>query len=284
MAVSIVTDSTCDLSPAQATALGIDLVPILVKFANEEYRDGVDITLDDFYKRLDPDGELPVTAPPTPDAFAQIFRKHVQAGREVVCPTVSSKMSKIFELASAAAKEFNGKVRVIDTKTFSGGVGLISSGAARLARAGMDAQTIAAAIAGWIETQRGFAIYPDLKFMAKSGRINKAQLVLGTVMRLFPVTRVASDGSLEGETTVKSWDQAKEMLASIASRKLERPARSRVFITHTNSPDQAKFVAEELQKKITVTPKELSIYAAGPTIGANVGPGSLGVFMLEEAS
>jgi DegV family protein with EDD domain len=166
----------------------------------------------------------------------------------------------------------------------SGGVGLIVSGAARLARAGADAAAVSAAIGKWIETQRGYAIYPDLKFMAKSGRINKAQLVLGTVMHMFPVTRIAADGSLEGEATVKSWDQAKELLAGIASRKLERPANSRVFIMHTNAPDQAQFVAGELRKKILASPKELSIHPAGPTIGANVGPGSLGIFMLEDVA
>ena len=284
MPVAVITDSTCDLSPAQAAALGVELVPILVRFGAQEYRDGVDLTLADFYKRLDPNGELPTTAPQTPDAFAQVFRKHVQAGKTVVCPVVSSKMSKTYENAAAAAKEFGDKVHVVDSKTLSGGVGLLASGAARLMRSGADAPTIVAALQKWIATQHGYAIYPDLKFMAKSGRINKAQLVLGTVMHMFPVTRVNAEGVLEGETTVKSWDQAKEMLASIACRKLERPPNSRVFITHTNAPDQAEFVASELRKKLTHPVKELSIYAAGPTIGANVGPGSLGIFMLEDVS
>jgi DegV family protein with EDD domain len=161
---------------------------------------------------------------------------------------------------------------------------LLVTGAAQLAKTGANAAAIEAAVNGWIGTQHGFAIYPDLKFLAKSGRINKAQLVLGTVMHVFPVTRVARDGALEGETTVKSWDQAKEMLASIVSRKLERPPSARVAITHTNAPDQAQFVADELRKKLTQPLKELAIYPAGPTIGANVGPGSLGIFMLETMS
>ncbi|HEV3153950.1 MAG TPA: DegV family protein [Candidatus Baltobacteraceae bacterium] len=282
MPVAIVSDSTCDLTPAQAAGMGVDLVPIFVQFGGQRYRDGVDITVTEFYKKLDPNGELPTTAPPSQESFEAAFDKHVRAGKDVVCPTVSSKMSKTFEIATAAAKSFGSSVRVFDTKTLSGGVGLLVSGAARMAAAGMDASAIVSALTKWSSTQRGFAVYPDLKFMAKSGRINKAQLVLGTVMHVFPVTRVTPEGAMEGETTVKSWEQAKEMLASIASRKLERPANSRVFITHANAPADAEFIASELRKKLIAAPKELSIYTAGATIGANVGPGSLGIFMIED--
>ena len=262
--------------------MGVDMVPIIVRFGEKDYRDGVDLRLSDFYAKLDPNGELPVTAPPQAADFAKVFRKHVQSGNDVVCITVSSKVSKIFENAQQAAAEFPGKVQVIDSKTISGGVGLLASGAARLAKTGTDAATIAAAVKKWIGTQHGFAIYPDLKFMAKSGRINKAQLVLGTVMHVFPVTRVGPDGSIESETTVKSWEQAQQMLASVMSRKLVRPANSRVAITHAHSPQVGQTVEDELRKKLSAPLKELNIYEAGPTIAANAGPGAAAIFMLEE--
>lgn len=282
MPVSIVTDSTCDLSAAQALSLGLDLVPIIVRFGSQEFRDGVDLRLSDFYTKLDPNGELPVTAPPSPSDFANVFRKHVQAGDDVVCITVGSKLSKTFENAQQGAAEFGSKVQVIDSKTLSGGTGLLVSGAARLAKTGVDAATIVAAVSKWRATQHGYAVYPDLKFMAKSGRINKAQLVLGTVMHLFPVTRVSAEGTIESETTVKSWELAQQMIASVMSRKLERPASSRVAITHAHAPDVGKKIEEELRAKLIGPLKELNIYEAGPTIAANAGPGSAAIFMLEE--
>ncbi|HET9096368.1 MAG TPA: DegV family protein [Candidatus Baltobacteraceae bacterium] len=282
MPVSIVTDSTCDLTSAQAQAMGLEMVPIIVRLGDREYHDGVDLRLSDFYTKLDPNGELPVTVPPPPDDFAALFSKHVQAGNEVVCITVASKLSKTFEHAQQAAAQFGGKVHLVDSKTLSGGIGLIASGAARLAKTGMDAQTIVAAAKRWIGTQHGYAIYPDLKFLAKSGRINKAQLVLGTVMHLVPITRVGTDGTLEPETTVKSWDQAKQMLASIMSRRLERPTASRVAITHTHAPELGQTIAEELKKRLIGPLKEISVWEAGPTIAANAGPGAAAIFMLEE--
>jgi DegV family protein with EDD domain len=225
---------------------------------------------------------LPVTAPPEPSDFAAVFRKHVQSGNDVVCITVSSKLSKIFENAQQAAAEFSGKVQVIDGKTLSAGLGLLVSGAARLAKTGVDSSTVAAAVKKWIGTQHGYAIYPDLKFMAKSGRINKAQLVLGTVMHLFPITRISADGAIESETTVKSWELAQQMLASIMSRKLERPNRSRVAITHAHAPETGQRIADDLRGKLSAPLKELNVYEAGPTIAANAGPGSAAIFMLED--
>lgn len=282
MPVSIVTDSSCDLPPTQALGMGVEMVPILVRFGDAQYRDGVDLRLNDFYAKLDPNGELPTTAPPPPSDFAAVFRKRVQAGSDVVCITVSSKLSRIFENAQQGAAEFSGKVHVIDSKTLSAGLGLLVSGAARLANTGVDAATIVAAVKKWIGTQHGYAIYPDLKFMAKSGRINKAQLVLGTVMHLFPVTRVSAEGSVESETTVKSWELAQQMLASVMSRKLERPANSRVAISHAHAPEVGQMIADELRKKLTASTKELNIFEAGPTIAANAGPGSAAIFMIEE--
>src|SRR5579884_909808 len=281
MPTAIVTDSACDLGPGQARSIGIDLVPIVVRFGDRAYRDGVDLTLRDFYAKLDPSGELPVTEPPPEEAFVEAFQKHVSAGREVVCPTVSSKVSKLYEIACAAAAKFAGRVHVIDAKTISGGIGLLASGAAKLARTGADAPTIAATLRKWIDSQRGYAIYPDLKFLAKSGRINKAQLVLGTVMQMKPITRVNPDGTLESETTVKSFEQAKEMIASIASRRLANPACARIAVMHTNAPELGAFLAETLRSKLAATPAEMNVWEAGPAIAANAGPGAAAIFMVE---
>lgn len=282
MPVSIIVDSSCDLTPAQAAAAGIALVPVLVRIGGQEFRDGVDLTRGDFYSRLSRESELPSTAPPSEDAFAAAFRAGIAQRGEAVCLTVSGKISKIFENASAGARATGAHAHVFDSKTLSGGLALLATAAARLARTGVDAATVLAALERLRDTQGGYAAYPDLRFLAKSGRINKAQMALGLMMNMFPVARVAASGEMESETTVRSWDQAKEMLASIASRRIARPPSTRVAITHTHAPELAQFVADGLKKRLTAPLKELSIYEAGPTVGANVGPGAAGLFFLEE--
>ncbi len=282
MPVAIVSDSTCDLRPPEALSQGIDLVPILVRFGAAEYRDGVDLELADFYRRLDPAGELPTTAPPPADAFARTFKSHVDAGQEVICLTVSSKISQTYANAEAAAAGFSGQVHVVDTKSLSGGAALLATGAARLARSGADASAIRASIARWIASQHGFAAYPDLQFLAKSGRINKAQLLLGQLMHVVPIVRLDADGTLKAEANVKTFELAKAMVVDITVRRLEHPNRARIVVVHSHDPALAVYVEAELRKKLGATPKELTIHEAGPTIAANSGPGGIAVFTMEE--
>ncbi len=282
MAVAIVADSTCDLSRSEAAGLGVDLVPIIVRFGDKEYHDGVDLLLTDFYIKLDPNGELPVTSPPPESDFEAAFKRHVDAGREVIAPIVSAKLSKTYERAMAAAAKFPGKVHVVDTKTLSAGVGLIVTGAAKLVREGRNAQEILDTMNRWIASQLGYATYPDLRFLAKSGRISKAQMILGTMMHLYPIVRLDKTGGLEGETTVKSFELAREMIVDIMIRKLEHPERARITIVHAHDQALADHVDTELRKKLKVVPRSLTIHEAGPSIASNGGPGLVAIFSLDE--
>jgi DegV family protein with EDD domain len=280
MPVVIVADSSCELTAAQAAAAGVTLVPVIVCVGERRFRDGVDLSTGEFYRLLASGNELPSTLPPEPEAFEAAFRRLV--GSEIICLTVSGKVSKIYEHASKAAAASGVPVRVLDSCTVTGGFALLVTGAAALARAGASSETVVAAIETWKSRQQGFAAYPDLRFLARSGRINKAQMALGLMMNVFPITRVSRTGEMEGETTVRSWEQAKESLASIAARKIGRPEAARIAVMHTNAPELATFIADGLRQRLSAPPKELSIYTAGPTVGANVGPGAAGVFFTEE--
>ncbi|HEV3154304.1 MAG TPA: DegV family protein [Candidatus Baltobacteraceae bacterium] len=282
MAVDIVVDSASDLTPTHAAEAGIDMVPCLVRFGTQEFRDGVDIPATRFYEKLQNNGQRPVTAPPPVEAFLESFGNHVRAGKDVVCITVASGVSKTHANACEAARSFAGKVRVIDSRTLSGGEALLAMAAARMARSGAGADAIEAQVQKWIATQQGYAIYGDIDFLASSGRINRHEILLGTAMHLVPITRVNAQGILENETTVKSWDQAKHILVGIVARRLERPANAHVAVAHANAPELAAFLDAELRGKIAAAPKELTTLLAGPTIGANLGPGFAGIFMFEE--
>lgn len=282
MPVVIVADSSCDLNPAQAAAAGITLVPVIVCVGERRFHDGVDLTPEQFYRLLALEREPPSTLPPPADEFDAVFRRITSRGNDVVCLTVSGKISKIYENAAAAAARVGPAVRVVDTRTFSSGVGLLALAAARLANSGASPEAIVTEVDGLRRRHQGFAAYPDLRFLAKSGRINKAQMALGLMMNVFPISRVSATGEAEGETTVRSWEQAKEMLASIAARKIEKPHATRIAVTHTNAPELSTYVADGIRKRLSAPPKELTIFVAGPTIGANVGPGAAGVFFIED--
>lgn len=280
--VAIVTDSTADLSPGLAASLGIDVVPIRIRFDGREYRDGVDLQRADFYAKLRAAAELPQTSPPPAQAFGQVFERHLRAGREVVCVVVSSKLSQTYANAVEAAAAAGGTVHVVDGKSASSGTGLLATGAARLAQQGAAPDAIAQAVARWIGTQRGYTACPDLTNLGRSGRLNKAQVLLGTLMNVVPIIRIDKDGTLVGEATVRSFEKAKEMIVDIALRNLDDHATARIAVTHANDPALGAHVLEELRAKLRTPPRELSLHEAGPTIAANVGAGAVAISFLHE--
>ena len=131
MSVKIIVDSTVDLTPevrAQVTA-----VPLSVRFGDQEFQDCVTITAAEFYKKLVRSEELPTTSQPTPAAFEDVFREAVEAGHEVVCITIASKLSGTYQSATIAAEEFPGKAFVVDSRSAAIGSGILAEYALELA-------------------------------------------------------------------------------------------------------------------------------------------------------
>lgn len=142
MAVAIVTDSAADMSPAQAREYGVEIVPLWVVFGDERLRDGVDLTRASFYQRMAGTKDLPHTEPLDEAGFATIFARDVEGGDELIVPLVSSKLSKTYENARAAAEKFGDRVHVIDSQTLSGGQFLQAQVGGEMAKAGASARDI----------------------------------------------------------------------------------------------------------------------------------------------
>src|SRR5438552_14258199 len=139
MAVRIVTDSSCDLTPEEAVELGIEIVPLSIRFGSEEFTDRVDLTVDEFYKRLAGSTALPETSAPAPGAFEEVFRRAVELGDEgVVCINLSSELSATIQSAQNAARAVEGviDVRVVDSRSITLGLGTQAVAAAEASREG----------------------------------------------------------------------------------------------------------------------------------------------------
>ena len=186
MGVTIMTDSTCDMSSSQAREHGVEVVPIWIRFGSERLRDGIDITRTNFYERLATAKDLPRTEPPDTAAFEAAFAEAVDAGNEVVAPVVSMALSETFKNAAAAAAKFGSKVRVWDSKTVSGGLFLQAMVAGDMAKAGASAADIIVVLEHGRGVQHGYLISPDLTYLGRSGRVNKAIVALGTMMKVSP--------------------------------------------------------------------------------------------------
>lgn len=283
MSVAVVTDSTCDLTPEVARPLALEIVPIEIAFGEEKFLDGVNLTRASFYLKLAASKDLPVSSPPTVEQWTAIFEKHLSAGREVFCTVISSTLSETYKTASAAAERIgNPKLVLFDSKTLSGGLGLQAIVAAELAQAGKSAAEIAAALTTLRDNERGFFTLPDLAPLARSGRIGKAQVMLGTMMKIIPILRVnPATGVVEGEAQTRTFEKAKELLVEIAMRYIPRPANTRIVISHAHAPELGETIAKNLRSKLSAPPKSVLVTEAGPAVGVHAGEGAVAIFSAE---
>jgi DegV family protein with EDD domain len=279
MAVGIVTDSTSDIEPRLAARLGITVVPLFVIWGDRSYRDYVDLSRREFYVKLSSEPELPKTSQPSPHMFEEAFAPFAAAGQEIVCITISSKLSGTINAARAAAGSFPGtNISIFDSQSVAGGLGMQARVANDLAKSGAGTGTILEALEKERRAQRLYACIPDLSHVVRTGRIGKARAALGTLMKIVPVISL-HDGEVVAEAQVRTFARAEETMIDLALRNVREISESRFLVMHTNAPALAETVRERLEQRFDgVKPKMLEVLEAGPVIATHGGPGAVGVF------
>ena len=195
MAVTLITDSGCDLTLEQAQALGVELVPMTIHFGNEEYRSGVDLTSRDFYEKLSAARELPTTSQPTPYLFQEVYKQVRQQGRKAVVLCVSSALSGTYQSAVIAAEEYQDCVYVVDTRAISVAQRLLLDHAIALREAGCSAEEIAMSLEVKKQYVCAYGAVDTLEYLIKGGRLSKAAGAVGSVLGIRPVLYL-SNGAL----------------------------------------------------------------------------------------
>jgi DegV family protein with EDD domain len=281
VAVAIVTDSTSDIEPKKADDLGIAVVPLFVVFGDRSYRDYVELSRAEFYRKLATESVLPITSQPTAAMFEAAYEPLVAAGDEVLCVTISSHLSGTMNAARAGAQRFtDARIEVYDSQSVAGGLGMMVLHARELARRGESLDAIVTALDAWRGTQRLYACLADLSHLQRTGRIGKAKAVVGTLMKIVPVLSLR-EGQVVAEAQVRTFARAQEtMLDLILAAAEPDPARASFLVMHTNAPHLAEAVAAQLRDRLGgVEPVKLEIWEAGPVIATHGGAGAVGVFV-----
>ena len=182
MNVRIVTDSACDLTEAEIEAHSITVVPLSIRFGEDVQLDRDEISVDDFYQRMASSEELPETAAPSPGAFAQVFQQRLTEGADaVVCINLSSGVSATMESSQLGAREVDGDIRIVDSRSVTAGLGNMVIAAAKAAKAGLSADEIVALIEDIRNRTRVYGAIDTLENLKKGGRIGNAQALLGSM-------------------------------------------------------------------------------------------------------
>ena len=274
--VRVVTDSACDLPPEMAAEHRIEIVPLTIRFGDEELVDRRDLTPSQFWARVADSPVLPETAAPSPGAFEEAYRRVADEGADgVVCVTLSAALSATYEAASLAARtvEATIPVRVVDSRAVTLAQGLMAVAAARAASEGKGVEEVAAAVADLVPRCRTFAALDTLENLKKGGRIGAAQAFLGSMLSIKPVIEVA-DGKVEPESRQRTRARSLRYLADKV-RQFDRVES--LAVLHGDAPD----VDGLLDMLAGVYPRDQIVVGdVGAVIGTHAGPRVVGVTFL----
>jgi DegV family protein with EDD domain len=273
MAVRIVTDSSCDLPQSRADALGIEIVPLTIRFGDEEYVDRVELSNEEFWRKVATSPVLPETAAPSPGAFEQRFRDLAAGGADgVVCINLSSRLSGTMQSAQVAAKALEGEVpvAVIDSLTVSMGLGNQCIAARDLAEQGASVDEIAERARVLAEHTHLFGALDTLEHLKRGGRIGAAQATLGGMLSIKPVIEVR-DGVVAEAGKVRTRSKS---LANLAGKLSAAVDPQKVFVFHAQAPDIEQFLTLVSE---SVPRDQIEVGEIGPVIGAHAGPRTIGI-------
>lgn len=272
--IHIVADSSCDLPDDFLKRHHIFIVPLTVRFGDDkEYRERIDITPEEFYKKMAASSTLPQTAQPSPASFLKVFEEITSPGDEILCITISSKLSGTFQSATLAKKMTSIPVTVFDSLAASPGHALQIMRAVSLRDAGFSMEEIIKELTNYRDNDMTIFIYlKNLENIVKGGRINKFQGTLAKVMNI----KLICEG-IKGEVVpldkVRGNKRALERLLSIIGERKKSFSDTVFCITHTDNIDDAQFLKTELLDRYN--PKQVLIYPTGPTVGTYAGPGGI---------
>jgi len=272
MAVRIVTDSACDLSQELVDQHGIEVVPLSIRFGDEEFVDRTELSVDQFYAKMAESGILPETAAPSPGAFEQAFRKVGGAGDEVVCVNLSAALSATMQSAATAAKSLEGEVTVtvVDSKALTLGLGNIVVAAAEAAAAGATSAEVVARAEDLSERTRMWGLLNTLDNLVKGGRIGKAQGLMGNMLSIKPVLDMST-----GEVHEAAKPRTKKKgLLWIRDKVVEFGDQVEDLWVMAGDPGDAGELHDLL---VPVHDGPIQVGRIGPVIGTHGGPGVLGV-------
>jgi DegV family protein with EDD domain len=272
---AIVTDSTADMGALAADA-GVTVVPLTIRFGNEEFRDGVDLSGEQFYAKLETSPQPPITAQPTPAAFETAYHRLLDDGAEhILSLHVSSSLSGTYNSAALAASTVDPRrISVLDTRSVSAGIAMLAIEARKRFESGASPAEVLDALRADIPHVELFATIPNLTYLARGGRIGGLRGLLGNVLKIVPILKV-ENGVVAEQAKVRTFTRAVDQLVETAVKHIPVKGSARVAVLHSVAPDLAKSVGERMRS--AVAPSSLITCEIGPTVGTHAGPGAVGV-------
>jgi DegV family protein with EDD domain len=269
----VVTDSACDLPQTWLDAHGVKMVPLSVNFETQSYTDRVDIDNAAFFDLLAKASDPPKTSQPPPAAFMEVFSEAAAEGKDVLCLTMSARMSGTHSSAVTAAEISKGDVMVVDSEAMSVLLAAQVVAAAGVLERGGSRQEAAAEAARVRASQELLFTVPDLLALRAGGRIGRAAALLGGVLQVRPILTMQA-GEVEVQSRVRTNSGArKAIIERLAQRVRDEGKKAQVMVASANDPA----MVDDLAAKVRAYASNITRLEVGPVIAAHTGAGTGGI-------
>lgn len=276
--VKVIVDSSSDLPRSLAQELGIVVVPMPVNLAGRSFREGVDLTTEEFYPRFRDLVELPKTAQPNLQDLINCYRQAGADGSKLLAIHLSSGLSGTVQTANLAREmlQEEREIVVVDSLGASLGTGMLAMRAAERAREGTDLAALAADVEEDKRRMR-YVFTPDtLEYLIKGGRVSKVSGMVGTLLDIKPLLQLTAEGKIESIGKIRGRKPALRKLAEIAAAHVPATDAAVVGIAHAMCPEDAEVLENEIRERVNV--KEILHSEIGCVIGSHTGPGCVALF------
>jgi DegV family protein with EDD domain len=273
--VKIVADTTSGLPRDMLKSLGIPLIPQIIIFGEESYRDDSELDTPAFLAKLTASKELPNTAAPAPALYNQIYAEAKQRGESVIVIAPSAKVSGTVRAAMVAAQDFpEADVRVVDSLTIAGNLASLVLIADEWAKSGLDADAIVSRLNEWIARGRIYFLVTTLEYLQKGGRIGGAKALMGELLQFKPILCVR-DGQVEPFEQQRTKKRAMARMLEIVEEQCPKSPQAHLCVMQADAMEEAEALAADLRSKMNLT--SIPIYELPPAIVVHGGPGVLGI-------
>jgi DegV family protein with EDD domain len=278
MAVKFIIDSASDILPEEAEKLGVIVMSLIVRFGEEEYRDGVDLTHKEFFEKLTSYDGLPATSQLPPSVYEDVYKNIVANGDTAVVITVSSKLSGTYQGAVLAAEDYEDSIFVVDSANATAGERLLLERGLELCKLGMSAKEIKAQLDIEKKDICLFGLLDTLEYLKKGGRISAVTAIAGSILSIKPIVSI-ENGIIIQAGKARGSKQGNHLLRQMVMDKgidFDKP----YAYAYSGSSDELlqKYIDDCINLHHDEIDKDkLPVHTVGSIIGTHVGPGAIAV-------
>jgi len=271
---AVVTDSTADLPDEWRDRYGVEVVPLKVIFGKESFRDRVDMTDEEFFRRLAASSTLPTTSAPSPGEFAEVYRKLARDHDGCISIHIGAKLSATAEAARVGAEAVEGfKVNVVDSQTVSMPIAFLC----RIAAESATLEEAIAAVEQRVPKCRVLALLDSLRYLEMGGRLSRAGAMIGTMLDVKPLLLVTEHAEIKPVDRVRTRSRAIPRM--IEFFRSEQPVEH-MAVMHAEAREDAERVAADLRREFP--DREIPLGQIGCVLGTHAGPKALGIVYIKQ--